>query len=285
MLFEFLQHSYLIGIVLALLVLSILGQIIIGILYQKMIQETDNMAMTENKILKKCKLKFSNCYELNEGSVNIPVFVDKFMNQMKFAGMRVTNMTHVSGQLLLLSIFAAGVGACIGIINGAELTELLPYYIVSLFGLYLYFSISSLVDVKGKKYMVRTNLIDYLENHLVKRLQLVKEEEMQQFLVDRAGISAENGAEEKETREMTENKIETDRKPENGTEGQSAGENPAERAAEMAERKRTEGQAAGMVERKRAEGQAAGTEERKSAREQTEGEGDELETLLREFFA
>lgn len=263
MFWEFLQHSYLIGIVLALLVLSILGQIIIGILYQKMIQETDNMAITENKILKQCKLKFSNCYELNEGSVNIPVFVDKFMNQMKFAGMRVTNMTHVSGQLLLLSIFAAGVGACMGIINGEGLTELLPYYIVSLFGLYLYFSISSLVDVKGKKHMVRTNLIDYLENHLIKRLQLVKEEEMQPFLVNRADISAESKVEENNAREMIENKIETDRRPQNGTEGHIAGADSAERM----------------------QGQAEGKEPAKHRQEQVEGEGDELETLLREFFA
>lgn len=262
MFWEFLQHSYLIGIVLALLVLSILGQIIIGILYQKMIQETDNMAITENKILKQCKLKFSNCYELNEGSVNIPVFVDKFMNQMKFAGMRVTNMTHVSGQLLLLSIFAAGVGACMGIINGEGLTELLPYYIVSLFGLYLYFSISSLVDAKGKKYMVRTNLIDYLENHLIKRLQLVKEEEMQPFLVDRAGISAGRAAEEK-AQEATENKTATDKETENGARERTMGADFAECA----------------------QGQAVDKETADRRQEQVEGEGDELETLLREFFA
>lgn len=261
MLWEFLQHSYLIGIVLALLVLSILGQIIIGILYQKMIQETDNMAVTENKILKQCKLKFSNCYELNEGSVNIPVFVDKFMNQMKFAGIRVTNMTHVSGQLLLLSIFAAGVGACMGIINGEGLMELLPYYIVSLFGLYLYFSISSLVDAKGKKYMVRTNLIDYLENHLIKRLQLVKKEEMQPFLIDRAGISEDGAAEE--AQEATENRTIADKETENEAGEWTIG--------------------AGLAEY--AQGQAVTREAADCGQRQDESVGDELETLLREFFA
>ena len=117
------------------------------------------------------------------GSVNIPVFVDKFLNQIHFAGVSMTNITHLSGQFMLFSIFAAGVGVCQGIIDGSTLGELVPYYIVSLFGLYLYFSISSLVDAKGKKNMVRTNLIDYLENHLIKHLLLLKEEEMQPYIL------------------------------------------------------------------------------------------------------
>lgn len=177
------NDSYFMGIVLALLVLSILLQIIIGVIYRKMIRETDNMAMTENKIFKQCKLKFTNCFELNDGSVNIPVFVDKFINQLRFAGVSLTNMAHLSGQFMLLSVFAAGAGACKGIIDGDMLGELLPYYIVSLFGLYAYFSVSSLVDAKGRNSMVRTNLIDYLENHMVKHLILAKDREMQAYII------------------------------------------------------------------------------------------------------
>ena len=179
----FFVHTYFMGVVLALLVLSILFQIIIGLLYRKIIRETDNMAVTEHKLLKQCKLKFSNCYELNEGNVNVPVFVDKFVSQLRFAGISLTNMSHLSGQLMLLSVFAAGVGACKGIIDGDMLGELLPYYIASLFGLYAYFSVSSLVDAKGKNSMVRTNLIDYLENHMVKHLILAKDEEMQPYII------------------------------------------------------------------------------------------------------
>lgn len=184
-----LQDSYFMGIVLLLLVLSILCQIIIGVLCQKLLRESDNMAVTENKLLKQCKLKFSNCYELNEGTVNIPVFVDKFMNQIRFIGISLSNMTHLSGQLMLLSVFVSGAGVCKGIIDGNTLAELLPYYIVSLFGLYAYLSVSSLVDAKGKKNMVRTNLIDYLENHLVKHLQLAQEEEMQPFIIKADGVN------------------------------------------------------------------------------------------------
>lgn len=179
----FLQHRIMICIVLLFLVLSILCQIMIGVLYQKMIRETDNMAVTENKLLKQCKLKFGNCYELNEGIVNIPVFVDKFMNRISVGGISLNSMTHMSGQCMLLSVFVAGIGACKGIIDGETIGELLPFYIISFFGLYVYFSVASIVDVKGKRNIVKTNMVDYLENHMMKHLHLLKEEEMQQHIL------------------------------------------------------------------------------------------------------
>ncbi len=39
-----------------------------------MIKETENMRATKNKRLKQCKLKFVNCYRLNDGVANVPVF-------------------------------------------------------------------------------------------------------------------------------------------------------------------------------------------------------------------
>ena len=192
----FLQHRIMICIVLLFLVLSILCQIMIGVLYQKMIRETDNMAVTENKLLKQCKLKFSNCYELNDGIVNIPVFVEKFMNRISLGGISLNSMTHMSGQCMLLSVFVAGIGACRGIIGGETIGDLLPFYIISFFGLYVYFSVASIVDVKGKRNIGKTNMVDYLENHMVKHLILVKEEEMQQHILKKENrepkISEEN---------------------------------------------------------------------------------------------
>ena len=177
------DHLYFMEIMLVFLALSILFQILTGLVYRKIIRETDNMSVTENKFLKQCKLKFSNCYELNEGNINIAVFVDKFISQIRFAGISLSVMSHLSGQFMLLSVFAAGIGACKGIIEGDMLGELLPYYIASLFRLYAYFSVSSFVDVKRKNSMLRTNLIDYLENHLVKHLNLAKEKEMQPYII------------------------------------------------------------------------------------------------------
>lgn len=149
----------------------------IGVLYQNLITETDNMSSTANKLLKQCKLKFANCYRLNAGVANISVFVDKFINRLSIGKFSFRTLYHMSGQLMLLSVFFAGIGACLSIVAGANLGEILPYYIVSLFGLYLYFSVSTMVDVKGKMMVLKVNLIDYLENHMVNRLENPEEEE------------------------------------------------------------------------------------------------------------
>lgn len=152
------------------LLLSMFTRIMIGILYQNMIKETENMSATNNKILKQCKLKFVNCYQLNSGVANIPIFVDKFMGRLKIGPFTFQTMYHLSGQLMLLSVFFAGAGVCKSIIAGFTLGAILPFYIVSFLGMYLYFAISAIADVRGRRRILKTNLVDYLENHMVNRL-------------------------------------------------------------------------------------------------------------------
>lgn len=157
------------------LLFSLCAKIMIGILYQNMITETENMSATNHKILKQCKLKFANCYRLNNGVANIPIFVDKFLNRLTFGPFNLQTIYHMSGQLMLLSVFFSGVGICKCIIAGFSVGAILPFYVVSFLGLYLHFAVSAIVDAKGRKQMLKTNLVDYLENHMVSRLE--KEEE------------------------------------------------------------------------------------------------------------
>lgn len=156
--------------------LGILLRIWLGILYSGMIRETDNMASTNNRLLRQCKLKFANCFQLNNGVANIPVFVDKFISRLALGPFTFEGINHLSGQLVLLSAVFSGVGVCRSIAAGRMLGEILPFYIVSFFGLYLYFSVSSLVDLKGRRRILKINLVDYLENHLSARMDVTQED-------------------------------------------------------------------------------------------------------------
>ncbi len=158
------------------LVLSILTRLGLGLVYQRMIRETDNMAATENKLLKQCKLKFANCFQLNHGVANIPVFVDKFLNRLTIGHLSFDGIYHLSGQLMLLSVVCSGIGVSKSIIQGRILGEILPFYIVSFLGLYMYFSVSAIVDVKGKRRVLKVNLVDYLENHLSARIDVTDQD-------------------------------------------------------------------------------------------------------------
>ncbi len=158
------------------LVLSILTRLGLGMVYQRLIKETDNMSATENKMLKQCKLKFANCFQLNNGVANISVFVDKFLNRLTIGHLSFDGIYHLSGQLMLLSVVCSGIGVCKSIMHGRMLGEILPFYIVSFLGLYVYFSVSTIVDVKGKRRVLKVNLVDYLENHLSARIDVTDQD-------------------------------------------------------------------------------------------------------------
>lgn len=203
--------------ILILLSFSIICQVSMGVLCHKLIWESENMSSTANKSLQQLKLKFSSCCQLHEGMSNIAVFVDKYMNQLKICGFSLSVLKHLSGQLVLLSILISGIGACRGIIAGESILYIVPYYIISFLGLYCYFAISSLVDIVGKTQILRTNLIDYLENHLVNRLE--------QTTLDLKLVQGEERVQEKESAQTETNVQAAEEMPETT---QKASERPEE---------------------------------------------------------
>ncbi|MBQ9926856.1 MAG: hypothetical protein IJO65_02665 [Lachnospiraceae bacterium] len=142
-----------------------------------MIEESANMPTTENALLKQCKLKFINCYKMNGKVMNTSVYVDKFIQKIRVAGVSLERLSHMAGQMMMLSVLTAGIAVCISLAAGDTLFQIIPYYLASILGLYLYFSVSGIVDIVGKKQVLKTNLVDYLENHLMPRLELEKETE------------------------------------------------------------------------------------------------------------
>ena len=170
-----LQHKIIMSAVLLFFIAAIMIQVLIGRFYALLILETENMATTKVPLLCHCKRKYSNAYRLNNGMLNVPVFVERFLNKVRMGKLKVTAWRHLSGQLILLSVFTAGFGACVGIVQGSTLGEILPFYIVSMFGLYFYFAISGAMDINEKKEVLKTNLTDYLENHMGNKLDELEE--------------------------------------------------------------------------------------------------------------
>ena len=176
----FFEHRLLTGLISAFLLLSVVCQMIAGVVYHKLISETDNMSATENKQLKQCKQKYASYYKLNGKMVNTDAFVDRFLQKISFARIQLYYLIHASGQLMMLSILVAGISICLSLAAGNTLFQIMPYYLVSILGLYLYFSVSGIVDIQEKRKILRTNLTDYLENYFVPRLESEKENAMEE---------------------------------------------------------------------------------------------------------
>ncbi len=172
----FFQHkNFMIGI-LSLLSLSILCQISLGVIYCRLIKDTENMSATKNKSLQQLKLKFSGCSRIHDGISNVPVFVDRFLNQIRLGIFPLSFLKHLAGQLTLLAVLVAGIGACLSIVAGESLLQIAPFYLTSFLGLYFYFSLASLIDIPGKQKILQINLIDYLENHLSNQMEQALED-------------------------------------------------------------------------------------------------------------
>lgn len=114
---SFVENKELVAMTIILLLLSILCKFIAGIFLNTLIREAENMSSTENKVLKQCKIKFRNCYKLNDGVPNIPVFVDKFLNRIQIWKFSMDGLSHFAGQLMMLSVFLQGRGRVRGLLT------------------------------------------------------------------------------------------------------------------------------------------------------------------------
>ena len=178
------RHPYLAAAVVVTVLFGIILQIIIGNVLGHMINEAENIASTENKQLKQFKLKFVNCYKLNEGMGNVTVFVERFLEKLEVGKMKLTTMHRISGQLVLFSVFLSGIGAARSIVLGETIGQILPFYVLAFLGLYLYFVSSSFAGIEEKKLSLKFSLVDYLDNHMVGRLKQT-EEVLNQKLVEK----------------------------------------------------------------------------------------------------
>lgn len=175
-----LEHEILTGFILGFLLFSVICQIIPGVIYHRMISASDHMAETKNKQLSKCKEKYADFYKLNGKMVNTGIFVDRFLQKICIARIKLSWLNHISGQMMMLSVLITGLSICLSLASGSTLFQIIPYYLISILGMYLYFSISGMVNLQEKKDVLRINLTDYLENYFAPRLETEKENAMEE---------------------------------------------------------------------------------------------------------
>ena len=169
------RHPYISIAIVGIIFISIILQMIIGNVLGRMVQDAENMASTENKQLKQCKLKFVNCYKLNEGMGNVTVFVERFLEKIVVGKVKITTLHRISGQFMIFSVVLSGIGAARSIVLGETIGQILPFYVIAFLGLYLYFVSTAFASIEEKKMSLKFSLVDYLENHMVGRLKQTEE--------------------------------------------------------------------------------------------------------------
>lgn len=176
--------------------LSIIFQTIAGVMIHILLQESENMSTVKSNALKQCRQKYVNYYKLNGKMINTSVYVDKFVKKLKLLGIPLTRYIQLSGQMMFFFILSTGISIFLQLSFGKTLFDMVPYYLISILGLYLYFSVMSLTNMEEKKKLLKINLVDYLDNHLCPRLEteLSALDELKQK--EKAGEAASAGKEE-----------------------------------------------------------------------------------------
>ena len=152
--------------------------------YNGFIKDAENMSITKRKELRAIKTKFLNSYGRKETEeerkfaiqeqINVEVFVDKAVNRLKLGGLKPHIWRFLSGQSLLVSVLFAGIGIFRSIVNGMTLREISPFYLIAFLELYVYFSVVSILDFERKEKLLRLTIIEYIENHMLNRIQVAK---------------------------------------------------------------------------------------------------------------
>ena len=158
--------------------------IFLAVNYNQFIKDAENMSITKRRELKAIKTKFLNSYGKKETEeerkfsiqeqINVEVFVDKAINRLKFCGLKVNTWRFLSGQSLLISIIFAGLGVFGGILAKMTIREISPFYLIAFLELYIFFSVVSICDYEGKDKLLRLTIIEYIENHMVNRIQVAR---------------------------------------------------------------------------------------------------------------
>lgn len=157
-------------LMIGMITVGVLSKFVIGIIYDVLIRETENIGSSKNRLLKQMKLKFENCYKLNLGVSNTGVFVDKYMYKYRICGISLSQLDTFSDLVMIVIVILNLIAFVYSLSGNYGMKDYLWYGIITAVSWLLFQFIDKAIDVDGKQTVVRVNIRDYLENSLSNRL-------------------------------------------------------------------------------------------------------------------
>ena len=162
---DFIKYGIIIATVFAIVI-----KVLQTFLYVRLMEESENIPASKNKLIKQMKLKFENCYKLNLGVNNVNIFVDKYMYKHRVGGISMYQLNRIP---IVLGWLCGTAGIVSGLICYVE------GYSVKMGSFYERYGIGAILSLKlaevildtgHKKNIVYTNVIDFFENSLQNHL-------------------------------------------------------------------------------------------------------------------
>lgn len=162
---DFIKYGIIIATVFAVVI-----KVIQTFFYVKLMEESENIPASKNKLIKQMKLKFENCYKLNLGVNNVNIFVDKYMYKHRVGGISMYQLHRIPIVLGWLCGTFGIVSGLICYVEGYSVKIGSSYEIYGIGAILTLKLAEVILDTGHKKNIVYTNLIDFFENSLQNHL-------------------------------------------------------------------------------------------------------------------
>ncbi|MDF2609919.1 MAG: hypothetical protein K0R92_1393 [Lachnospiraceae bacterium] len=191
MLQKLFDQNLFIYIMLGLGALGIIVKLILQIKYALLVKASDNMGTSKNKLTQTMKMKFESCYKLKIGVNNVDIFVDKHVYRHKFCGLYLSTWENIGGQVLILNLLIGSISSILGLIYECGKQQILGTFSVGIIIGGMLIFIDGLINIPGKKQLIRINMKDYLEN--LYKVRLEHPEMFEQYKEQVEGEAGEQG--------------------------------------------------------------------------------------------
>lgn len=175
--YELVKHGYLINLSLVFALLAILSRLALGIIYDYLLKETENIGMAKSKFGRNYKTKVSSSVGMERPVHNVVTFVEKYIRKQRYLGISLRGWKLTSIRLMLLAVIVNVFVSAYAIIKNMK-TELIVWSImINVLAVLLFFLAEMLIDSSYKYEGIKINMQNYVENDYVNHCNAIKEAE------------------------------------------------------------------------------------------------------------
>ncbi len=175
--YEFVKHGYLINLSLVFALFAILSRLILGIIYDILLKETENIGVSKAKFSRNYKAKIESGIQVEHLVNNPVVYVEKYIRKQKFLGISLRGLTQLSVCFLLLSVTLNVFTSAVAIIKEMQTELILWSIMINIIAVLLFFFAEALIDSSYKYDGIVINMQNYLENDFINHRNAQREAE------------------------------------------------------------------------------------------------------------
>lgn len=165
------EHNIIIYAMFVLFGLGLLLKIMQAVTYYQLIKASEEMATSENRLMKQIRLRFDTCYKIKIGVHNVDSFVDKYVYSYKIGGVSLYTLENLSGQITMIGLLLALFGGMAAYLLDCGQEVILSTLTIGSSTVLLLIAFDMLFSLSAKQKLLRVHMKDYLENNLKAKLE------------------------------------------------------------------------------------------------------------------